>query len=153
MEQSQADEVIDGMGGIWGKADPAHLEAWNRYLLGQDYDRAIDTIIELQKSAKFWPKIAEFSMLYRSQVAYPEVKGPLFTPVTDEEKANVKRLISKMRGVLKEAGVGSHGHGGPNPCPVCGGMNPDINPRTKAERLADVEAIQARLKRGTDDRP
>lgn len=80
----------------------------------------------------FWPTPARFSEMRRAveRSQEPAVKALDEAPVTEAEFSNRKRLIGLMRETLVAQARKEHWHGGPGPCPVCGGITDD--PKTLA---------------------
>lgn len=129
MTSDETDLMLEMMGHIWPNSNvpTEHIIRWRSHFATIGLDVAIEIVERLEKETDFWPTWSQFHKhLYSAQMMLPEVKKPTFNPVTPEERANVARLIVEMKDALKVSGVGSHWHGGPAPCPVCGGLNPDI---------------------------
>lgn len=88
-----------------------------------------------------WPTPARFNAVRRAVQAddEPTVLGLEAGPQTDEERANVARWIALCREVVENRDKRPHWHGGPEPCVVCGGINPNLG----VERARRTERVRA----------
>lgn len=125
MDRPEATKCIEMMMVIWPRSVPEDeaLQRWTSHFATLDETVVLEIIDKLEKTYDNWPTWHQFHALIYPTLMAPDIKQPLFNPVTPEERANVARLISEMRSALKSS-EGEHRHGGPDPCPVCGGIKP-----------------------------
>jgi hypothetical protein len=72
--------------------------------------------------------------------------------MTVEEQANARRFIALCRETLKQRDTRPHFHGGPDPCPVCGGINPNLGGGIDREQASRIRATSDALLRIIDER-
>jgi len=98
---------------------------WMDLLADIDSEDAMAAARILIKREHWFPSVAQFRSEAEAQAhgrhnraaATRGLPGPT-TPVLPE------RLVDATREFLAERGTKKHWHGGPEPCPVCGGIKP-----------------------------
>jgi hypothetical protein len=129
MEKAEVNKCLEIMASLWPNSipDDLGLQRWRGHMTTIEEDVVLEIIDKLEAHQDFWPTWHQFHALLFPTMQNPAFKQPLFNPVTKEERANVSKLIGMMKDTLAEnPNQGRHWHGGPNPCPVCGGINPDL---------------------------
>lgn len=129
MNVQETAAVIAYFGAAFPTFDPSDdtVDVWVAEVGDIDPADAGDAMRHLVRTCDFPPTIAKFRMackeigLRRRQGRYQALEMARH-PWPDELVEEIKRMSST-------AAKRKHWHGGPNPCPVCGGMKP-------AERVA-----------------
>lgn len=146
MDRDQAKTIIELMRDTWGHVnfEPGQVAVWGRYLEDKDFERSIDVVYALQKTRDWFPSIADFDQVYRSMSTLPPIRHqPDPDPKTEQSEYNAKRFFAMQHGALNYVKtLGEHKHAGTQPCRVCSGWAPWLETRTKADKKADVAAIQ-----------
>lgn len=126
------------------------LELWfNTCLRSTDVRLAGRATLRIVSEDKFWPTPARFNEIRRAIQADDEPPASALPsgPRTEQERANVARYIALCREIIKQRDTRPHWHGGPDPCPVCGGINPNLAyERKRAEQRHKRLRAQAHLK-------
>lgn len=106
---------------------------WARELVGVDRRDGEEAARTLVRTLKFPPSLAEFIEAEQSacrvrtgnQEGIAPAKGELepaehFTNA--EREANVAKLVARSKALVAAQRNAKHWHGGPDPCPTCGGL-------------------------------
>lgn len=106
------------------------VAVWAEHLAGQTMQDAMNAARRLVKLNRWFPSVAEFLENCRLERELREASfvqaGELEAPKVSAEQR--QRVAERFMAVCREAAAGrnrsGHWHGGPEPCPVCGGMKP-----------------------------
>lgn len=143
MTEDEAREVVAFIAATYNRpVDQAQVAGWYHAALrdvGQP--EAMTVAVELLNTSEFMPTPAAFQRVRteiarsayvaeRDALAAAERALPSGEPVTSPAE-----FFSAMRSMLalQRANLGKHWHGGPAPCPVCGGMSPEAIARQRIE--------------------
>lgn len=105
------------------------VAVWCEHLAGQTVEDAMNAAKRLVRSTRWFPSVAEFLECCRLERELREanfVRAELTAPKESAEQR--KRVAERFMAVCRESVASrnkkQHWHGGPDPCPVCGGMKP-----------------------------
>lgn len=128
-------------------------EVWHRAALERvDFELGLEAAVRLVETMEKMPTPAAFNAMVTTigRERYAEQRqlaaqseGRLLDPgtgLTDK----VRQVIADLRASFATAnGTRGHWHGGPDPCPVCGGVAPDVLRRMTPDARDRVLAVQA----------
>lgn len=127
-------------------------EVWYRAALERvDLELGLEAAVRLVETMDRMPTPAAFNSMvttigreryaeHRQETAQAE--GRLLDPgVAMPERA--RQAIADLRASFAAAETRGHWHGGPDPCPVCGGVNPEVLRRMEPLARDRVLAVQA----------
>lgn len=124
MNQRESATVLALLSTAWPWLDMAENTArvWQHELASVHPDDGLAAARMLIRTSQHFPSIAEYldttKGFARRRQEETDAVGQLEQgPRTDEERANVRRLVATMRGVLSSS-VAQHRHFPPVPCPV-----------------------------------
>lgn len=135
MTPEQADRVLDALIAGFPRhgLDAAGRITWSDAIRDSsaDFDRAQETAYRWPRTHEWFPSLAEFLTVVapRLRCVSDEPEDPdKWLPAPDVGR----RMIAELRVALAKKqhpsgrGLDGHWHGGPDPCPTCGGMNPKL---------------------------
>lgn len=139
MTFQDATTVLGLLTAAWPNQDmPAETaELWIGMLSELDVDDAKSSARTVIRNDQWFPSIARFIQVaeaakharenrFAAQRGLPSVGRSVPPP---------QRLIEATRQLLAEQAKKKHWHGGPDPCPVCGGMkSPTVNRRSAGRK-------------------
>lgn len=108
--------------------DDLSTHVWARELSGVHVADGEAATRALLRTKKFMPTPSEFLALANTERERraPTVKA-LDVPQHESTRERIAAIIADAK--AKSATRGEHQHGGPAPCPVCGGLNPAARSR------------------------
>jgi hypothetical protein len=129
VNRQDAVEVLGVLGAAWPNQEIAQQTAqlWLGMLDACEVEAAKKAALSIIRNDHWFPSVARFLQSYESEAQYQRtaradsvgLPTAHHTPV-----APPKRLTDASRVLLREMGGRGHWHGGPGPCPKCGGMAP-----------------------------
>lgn len=101
------------------------VEVWLEAVADVDPAVAVQAREELVKTCEFVPTIARFRKECATVAHWRRERTTQPALPTGSKPAWPDELVTDLKAMALEAGTRSHWHGGPYPCPVCGGLNPE----------------------------
>lgn len=132
----------------WDVADD-QAEVWFQAALQRcDHELGVDVAVRLAETHERMPTPAQFNTTsgaiqrerYLAEKAQTE--GRLLDPGVPMPDA-ARQAIANLRASLSSNSTRGHDHRGPDACPVCAGINPDVLARLDPEARDRILAIQA----------
>ncbi len=128
MNEDQTAAMLASLGAAFPAFEPsrATVTTWTGALRSVRVEDAREACEKLIRTCRFFPSIAEFfneetaarrarESRESAERGLPGVSGTIPPP------ERLAKLLSQLREELGDSGARDHWHGGPNPCPKCGG--------------------------------
>lgn len=135
--------------------EPDTMEVWYQAALERiDADEATAVAVRCVETDERFPTPARFNTvrdvlrreLYEAErQAAAEAEGRLLPPVAPVA-SHVQQEIAALRTTIGTAESRGHWHGGPNGCPICGGIAPDAYMRLPQSQRDAVDMNLAQIK-------
>lgn len=135
----------------WDVADD-QAEVWFQAALERcDHELGIEVAVRLAETMDRMPTPAAFNATatgiqreryLAAKTEQAQAEGRLLDPGTPPPN-RVKQAIADLRASMSATGTRGHWHGGPDACPVCGGINPDVLLRLDPQARDRILTIQA----------
>ena len=124
MNAQEAIAVIAYFGAAFPNFDPPDdtIDVWVNETADLDPGDAGTAMRNLVQRSKFPPSIAEFRQECRTLALLRQQNRTNLLALPSARQPFPTELAESIKRTLSEKGTRQHWHGGPNPCPVCGGM-------------------------------
>lgn len=100
------------------------VRVWQQECADLDPLDAEQAMRQLVRSEQFFPTIAKFRQQVRT-LAYDRRHRQVATAIgSGAPQPWPSELVASIKATIASNGTRRHWHGGPNPCPVCGGIAP-----------------------------
>lgn len=137
MTPHQATQVIAALTAAWPTHDMPDdtMRLWVGLLADVDQGDAMEAARTVVKEDRFFPPISRFLQLAeeRCHARRNREATERGLPRQPPQRVSPERMTQILGGLRAQLaarrGAGGHWHGGPNPCPVCGGMAPPTHRR------------------------
>lgn len=134
-------DVPDDQAEVWYQAA---LERCDTELGVEVAVRLVETMERMPTPAAFNAAVAEIQRerYLAAKTEQAQAEGRLLDPGAPPPN-RVKQAIADLRASMSQSGTRGHWHGGPDACPVCGGINPDVLLRLDPQARDRILTIQA----------
>lgn len=135
MTPHEATQVIAGLNAAWPTHEmpEATIRLWVGLLADVDQGDALEAAKTVVKEDRFFPPISRYLQLCeeRCHARRNRDADSRGLPPMPSQRVSPERMTQILGGLRAQLavrrGAGGHWHGGPEPCPVCGGINPDLS--------------------------
>jgi Loader and inhibitor of phage G40P len=160
MNTNEATAVLAALASAWPNQDLTEptVEVWRSFLDEIDADDGLAAAREVIGSERYFPPIARFREAANAarQARLNREAATRGLPRHEDQPVGPERwraAVELARNTLAERNTRKHWHGGPDPCPVCGGGPPPPGGRCRSGEIIDLQQRLAERRRRLEAAP
>ena len=154
MNTDEATAVLAALASAWPNQDLSEptVEVWRSFLDEIDADDGVAAAREVIGSERFFPSIARFreaatAARHARRNHDAATRGLPRRPEQPIGSERWRAVVEEVWNILAERGTRKHWHGGPDPCPACGGGPPPHGGVIRSAKIIDLQQRLAERRR------
>lgn len=136
MNAKEASSVLAALSAAWPSHDMPEdtVRLWVGLLADVELPDAMAAARVVVKQDRFFPPISRYLQECEAQShgRRNRLAAERGLPRNHQTVAPPPRLVAMLRDTLAQQRTANHWHGGPDPCPICGGMAPTVTTARRA---------------------